>query len=103
MDDHQKWLPYQILGGKTLNNVQIDRKTTDMVDKAKRDIVSVEGVCEICLIKDISLSFFLSPSIYLSLSYYLISFYLSHSVSLSNSHLFPITVYPLIKRLCNYF
>ena len=32
---HHKWLPYQILGGKTLKNVQIDQKNGDMVGKAK--------------------------------------------------------------------
>ncbi len=33
----QKWLPYQIIGGKTLKKVQIDE---DIVDKAKLDVVS---------------------------------------------------------------
>ncbi len=33
----KKWLPYQILSGKTVKNAQIDQQTTDihMVDKAK--------------------------------------------------------------------
>ncbi len=33
--NHKKWLPYQILGYKTIKNVQIG----DMVDKANRDVV----------------------------------------------------------------
>ena len=38
---HYKWLPYQITGGKTVNNVQIDPQITgEMVDKAKHDVVS---------------------------------------------------------------
>ncbi len=28
--NHQKWLPYPILGGKTLNNVQIEPQTTEI-------------------------------------------------------------------------
>ena len=28
--NHHKWLPYQILGGKTVNNVQIDQQTMDI-------------------------------------------------------------------------
>ncbi len=32
--NHQKWLPYQTLGGKTIKSVQIDPQTTcrDMAD-----------------------------------------------------------------------
>ena len=46
--NHQKWLSYQILGGKTVKNVQIDPQTTNngyMVDKAKNDVS--EGVLEL--------------------------------------------------------
>ena len=32
--NHHKWLPYQILGGKTVKNNQSDPQTTDMADKA---------------------------------------------------------------------
>ncbi len=31
--NHHKWLPYQILGGKTKKNVQIDSQTTDIWSK----------------------------------------------------------------------
>ena len=31
--NHQKWLPYQILGGNTVKNVQIDPQTTDIWPK----------------------------------------------------------------------
>ncbi len=48
--NHQKWLPYQILGGKSVKN---DPQTwSSMVDKAKSDVVSEqvrECVCEIYL------------------------------------------------------
>ncbi len=30
---YHKWLPYQILGGKTVKNVQIDHKTTEIWPK----------------------------------------------------------------------
>ncbi len=28
--NHQKWIPYQIIGGKTVMNVQIDTQTTEI-------------------------------------------------------------------------
>ena len=28
--NHHKWLPYQILGGKTVKNVPVDPKTTEI-------------------------------------------------------------------------
>ena len=28
--NHNKWLPYQIVGGETVKNVQIDPKTTEI-------------------------------------------------------------------------
>ncbi len=34
----QKWLPYQILGGKTVENVQIDPQHGGMAEKAKRPV-----------------------------------------------------------------
>ncbi len=35
--NHQKWLPYQILGGKTVKSVQIDPQTTDLFSEAISD------------------------------------------------------------------
>ena len=35
--NHQKWLPYQILGGKTVKNVQIDPQQRRYDRKAQRD------------------------------------------------------------------
>ena len=34
---HQKWLPYKILGGKTVKNVQFDPQTTEIWPKELSD------------------------------------------------------------------
>ncbi len=48
--NHQKWLSYQILGGKIVKKIKMDPQTTEiyMIDNAKRDMS--EWVCKIYLI-----------------------------------------------------
>ncbi len=38
--NHQKWLPYEIVGGKAVKNVTRSTNNGYMVDKAKCDVVS---------------------------------------------------------------
>ncbi len=38
--NHQKGLSYRIQGGKTVKNVQMDPDSVDMVEEAKRDVIS---------------------------------------------------------------
>ncbi len=33
LSNHQKWRPYQILGGKTVKNVQIDPQIWNMINR----------------------------------------------------------------------
>ena len=45
--NQHKWLPYQILGGKSGKNVQIDSKTTEIWPKQLNVTLSVsELICE---------------------------------------------------------
>ncbi len=37
--NHQKWLPYQILGGKPVRDVNIDPQLKDMADRVIRYVV----------------------------------------------------------------
>ena len=63
--NHPKWLPYQILGGKTVINVQIDPQTTEIWPKELFVTLFVRGRMSNTLVRK-KLSFYKKPMVILA-------------------------------------